>query len=156
MIGTANLFSHLKAMSGTEQFIAEYDRSLTPVRGHQSVSIPEQRGHREASAHPVCDLASIRNELACSLEWLAVDDERELTAEVWLVVADTHACTHDALSGGRAERTRRPIQNVLAREVWLLRWSRRCSVPRSLLSIPRDFVLSRSANSVLEHGYGFL
>jgi hypothetical protein len=35
----------------------------------------------------VCDLAFIRYELECSLEWLAVDDNRELTAKVWLLDA---------------------------------------------------------------------
>ena len=114
MIGTANLFSHSKAMSRIEQFVAKGNCSLAPIRGHQSVSIPAQRGHCEASPLRVCDLASIRNELECSLEWLAVDGERELIAKVWLLVLDTHAC------GGRAERTRLPIQNVLAREVMLL------------------------------------
>jgi hypothetical protein len=78
MIDTANLFSHSKTMSRIEQFAAKCNRSPTPVRGHQSVSIPEQRGHGEASPLRVCDLACIRNELECSLEWLAVDDEREL------------------------------------------------------------------------------
>jgi hypothetical protein len=124
------LFSHSKAMSRIEQFVAECNRSLTPVRGHQSVSIPEQRGHGEGSPLRVCNLASMRNELECSMERLAVDDERELTAKVWLLVVDTHACTQDAPSGGRAERTRLPIQNALAKEGVLLcgvRFSTICS-----------------------------
>ena len=65
---------------------------------------------------------------------IAVDDESELIAKVWLLVLDMHACTQDAPSGGRAEPTRLPVQNVLAREVMLLCWSRRCSVPHNLLS----------------------
>ena len=124
MIGTANLFSHSKAMSRVEQFVAEGSRSLTPIRGHQSVSIPAQRGHGGASPLRVRDRASIRNELECSREWLAGENERELIAKVWLVVLDTQACTLDASSGSRAERTRLPIQNVLAREVMLLCCSR--------------------------------
>jgi hypothetical protein len=156
MIGTANLFSHSKAMSRIKQFVAECNRSLTPVRGHQSVAIPEQRGHGEASPLRVGDLASIRNELECSLEWLAVDDECKLTAKVWLLVVDTHACIQDATSGSRAERTRLPIQNVLAREVMRLCWSGRCSVLHNLLSNSPDLVLPGSAYSVFEHFNGFL
>jgi len=45
---------------------------------------------------------------------------------------------------------------VLAREVMLLCWFRRCSVPHNLLSNSRDFVLARSAYSLLEHFNGFL
>jgi hypothetical protein len=119
MIGTANLFGDSKTMSRIEQFVPKCNRSFTPVLGDKSVSIPAQRGHGEASPLRVCDLASIRNELECSLEWLAVDDERELIARVWFLVLDTHACTQDAPSGGRAERTRLPVQIVLAREVML-------------------------------------
>ena len=69
---------------------------------------------------------------------------------------DTHACTQDTPSGDRAERTGLPIQNALAREVMLLCCSQRCSVLRYLLSNSRDFVLPRSADSLLEHFNGFI
>jgi hypothetical protein len=63
---------------------------------------------------------SIRKELESPLESLAVDDERDLIAKARLLGLYTHACTLDAPSGGRAERTRLPIHNAFAREVMCL------------------------------------
>jgi len=93
--------------------------SLTPVCGHKASLSQSRAGRAHGEALPllVCDLASIRYELECSLEWLAVDDNRELTAKVWLLMLDTYACTHDAPSGGRAGRTRQRSDVVGRRDV---------------------------------------
>jgi hypothetical protein len=66
-------------------------KCATVAGEHQSISIPARRGDGEASPLRACDLASISNRLECSLERLAVDDERGLIAKVWLLVLDTHA-----------------------------------------------------------------
>src|SRR5262245_2102477 len=149
MIGPAQLLAHPKPPPAVEQLVAKRQRDPAPMGEHQGVPIPVHPRRTGPPRRRVRHLPPVRRELERRLERLAVgEDERELAPKPRLLVLDTYPAGPRARTARFAERTRLPVQHVLAGKVRIHRRSprrppRRCTSalpgePRPLPDTPRD------------------
>jgi hypothetical protein len=153
MIGTANLFSHSKVVSRIEQFAAKCNRSLTPVRRHQIVSIPAQRV--DAVTRPLSVSVTSRPSVTSSnalsngspsttnLNW-------QRKRGIWCSIRTPPAAPALGANPPAGSERTRPRSHVCCVARGGVRFPIICS------QIARDFVLAGSAYSPLEHFNGFL